>query len=1104
MTTNWRPWASARAFARSLELKKREEWKAYCRSGNKPADIPRAPEQVYGESFVSWGDWLGTGTVANFKRVYRSFPEARAFVHTLGLQSQQEWHTYCQSGSKPDDIPATPRQTYRGEFVSMGDWLGTNTVADQYKAYRPFPEARAFAHSLGLRDEKEWYTYCKSGNKPSDLPTAPRQTYRGEFVSMGDWLGTNTVASFKRSFRPFEEARAYARSLGLKGNEEWRVYCQSGQKPADIPTHPDRTYKAEFKGWGDWLGTDFVALFNRIYRPFPEARAFVHTLNLKNTREWRAYCRSGNKPADIPGAPKQVYGEDFSSMGDWLGTGFVVRSKRIYRPFPEARAFVHALNLKNDQEWNAYCRSGDKPDDIPSSPKLVYGEDFSSLGDWLGTGFVATFKRAYRDFAAARTFVRTLGLKNQQEWHTYCQSGNKPDDIPSNPHKAYCATFRGMADWLGTINKWNRNALLALLEDLHPLLESLQERELYIILKQGGALPALRIALGETSVLPILRRILTQEELVKQTFQRLADDDLTSRLQQVEEDTDTTLPESLATDQSAFFDGAFDTDDKRGNVHSKSALPQHREHLHLIDRLARLTGGLDEEAAEYLVTSRVSSLWETYSYGEPESVDDLLSEEQEKGQFFSEIKRRFLAELEAINRLDWSEGWAFSVHGEIAKPNLMQRRIAWMVKEYRRVGNWSGTGSGKTISALLSSRICKAHLTLVITNYASIAGWIQSITQVYPDSRVYTNLDAIASSDPHEYCYLVLNYEKFQGVGRHQLVQQLLTLGIQLIVLDEVQLAKQRDTQISQRSKAVFTLLQGVAESNIDLRVLAMSATPVINSLVEAKRLLELATGVPFPDLRTKPTIDNALAIHCALMRYGFRFRPHYEQEMHMHILPTWCNDLAVTLESAQSSVLALEQALLPSKLSVIQPSLQPGTLLYTHYVEGMLPLIEQYLKEHGFSVGFYTGTNKSGLQPFLDGKLDFLIGSSAIGTGIDGLQQRCDRIILLSLPWTGAALEQIIGRVRRQGSHFQQVEVIVPQVVLEEEGERWSWDEHRWNLIHLKQTLSDCVLDGHLPATVRFDEQTLLRHSQQALQAWIERVKRKEMKTPLGSHKAM
>ncbi|MFL6317835.1 MAG: hypothetical protein ACJ73C_14015 [Nitrososphaeraceae archaeon] len=72
--------------------------------------------------------------------------------------------------------------------------------------------------------------------------------------SWGDWLGTGTIASFNREFLPFSEAREFVHSFGFKNIEEWEKWHKSGQKPADIPTNPDKVYENEWIGWGDaWL-----------------------------------------------------------------------------------------------------------------------------------------------------------------------------------------------------------------------------------------------------------------------------------------------------------------------------------------------------------------------------------------------------------------------------------------------------------------------------------------------------------------------------------------------------------------------------------------------------------------------------------------------------------------------------------------------------------------------------------------------------------------------------------------------------------------------------------------------------------------------------------
>jgi hypothetical protein len=35
---------------------------------------------------------------------------------------------------------------------------------------------------------------------------------------------------------------------------EWIAYCQSGNKPDDIPDNPDEVYAKEWISWSDFLG----------------------------------------------------------------------------------------------------------------------------------------------------------------------------------------------------------------------------------------------------------------------------------------------------------------------------------------------------------------------------------------------------------------------------------------------------------------------------------------------------------------------------------------------------------------------------------------------------------------------------------------------------------------------------------------------------------------------------------------------------------------------------------------------------------------------------------------------------------------------------------
>jgi hypothetical protein len=234
--------------------------------------------------------------------------------------------------------------------------------------WRSFEDARKFASSLNLKNSNEWNDYCASGNKPNDIPSTPWIVYKTK-----GWNGFRHWTGRREGFRLFEDAKRFAHTLNFKGEKEWREYRQSGNKPYDIPSNPDSAYKNKgWIDWGDWFGTGRIADQFRKYRSFDETKKFVLEMEIKTQKEWIVYVKSGNKPYDIPSNVQKSYKKEWIDWGDFLGTGRIASKDRQYRSFEEAKKFVQNLGLKNSIEWREYCISGNKPDDIPSNPWLVY------------------------------------------------------------------------------------------------------------------------------------------------------------------------------------------------------------------------------------------------------------------------------------------------------------------------------------------------------------------------------------------------------------------------------------------------------------------------------------------------------------------------------------------------------------------------------------------------------------------------------------------------------------------------------------------------------------------------------------------------------------
>jgi len=246
----------AKQHVRKLNLKSQRNWYDYCKSGTKTKDIPSDPSTVYLEHWTSWGDWLGTGTVSTSSKKFRSFNEARKYVRSLNLKSHSEWSEFRKSSKMKEDVPSVPERVYRKSWKSWGNFLGVDKQ-EYSKNFVSFSEAKKIVQKLKIRNQKDWKLFCKSNSFPKNIPRSPEKTFSGHWTSLGDWLGTGTVANQKKQYKKFLLARKYSRELKISTKAEWLKFCKSSKKPDDVPVSPNIVYKNKgWVSWGDWLGAN--------------------------------------------------------------------------------------------------------------------------------------------------------------------------------------------------------------------------------------------------------------------------------------------------------------------------------------------------------------------------------------------------------------------------------------------------------------------------------------------------------------------------------------------------------------------------------------------------------------------------------------------------------------------------------------------------------------------------------------------------------------------------------------------------------------------------------------------------------------------------------
>ncbi len=318
-------------------------------------------------------------------------------------------------------------------------------------SWMPFEEAREYVRTLNLRNQRSWFKFCKSPKKPKNIPTAVSRMYKSEWKDWGDFLGHGRVATYNVKYVNFNEAKIYARKLKLKSVRDWQDHCKKELKPNNIPFKVNRTYRVEWKGWGDFLGTGRVATNDREYLNYNDAKLIVKGFKLNSGKDWRDFSKTEKFPGNIPVAPGHVYkNSGWKGFGDWLGTGRIADQHRQFLNYNDAKKVVLTLNLKSEKEWRNFSKTKKFPGNIPKSPGNVYkNSGWKGFGDWLGTGRIADQHRQFLNYNDAKKIVRTLKLKSSKSWIEYCKSGKKPNNIPAGVSKTYKNDWTGWEEFLG-------------------------------------------------------------------------------------------------------------------------------------------------------------------------------------------------------------------------------------------------------------------------------------------------------------------------------------------------------------------------------------------------------------------------------------------------------------------------------------------------------------------------------------------------------------------------------------------------------------------------------------------------------------------------------
>ena len=243
---NWVSYEEAKKYAQEKNIKSSEE---YLNWKERPNDMPRSVEKIYRNSgWKTWGEFLGTGTIAFYLRKYRSYDKAKMYAKSLKCNNLAEWRKI----KHPLDIPVSADKTYKDKWINWSSFLGTQKV---YNAtWLNYEKAKKIVLKQKLLKKKEYTKFRQSNKKYLHLlPARPELVYK-DWKSWYEFLGGGYVSTARRVFKSFKENQKFFINKNLSSRRQFYKYTKSNKLPNGMSKSPNTTFIKEWKGWPDFLG----------------------------------------------------------------------------------------------------------------------------------------------------------------------------------------------------------------------------------------------------------------------------------------------------------------------------------------------------------------------------------------------------------------------------------------------------------------------------------------------------------------------------------------------------------------------------------------------------------------------------------------------------------------------------------------------------------------------------------------------------------------------------------------------------------------------------------------------------------------------------------
>lgn len=127
----------AKKIVHSYGFKTHPEYSRFMNSSKRPVNLPKAPQYIYKDQWVSWPDFLGTKQVEKPKptkgkgkyrirgtaKTFLPYEKAKEIIQSFKFKSHDEYRHWSKT-KRPSSIPGQPADFYKGQFEGWDVYFG--------------------------------------------------------------------------------------------------------------------------------------------------------------------------------------------------------------------------------------------------------------------------------------------------------------------------------------------------------------------------------------------------------------------------------------------------------------------------------------------------------------------------------------------------------------------------------------------------------------------------------------------------------------------------------------------------------------------------------------------------------------------------------------------------------------------------------------------------------------------------------------------------------------------------------------------------------------------------------------------------------------------